>query len=141
MRVAEPVSGEAVEYYQGFVARPRGPGAVVFWISIVCNVVVVQIFWSGWARRNAVVLWVGSLLIQLGMWSERFVIVVQSLERDFLPSAWHAYRPTWVDLGILGTIRQCRPCGFISSPAQAICRSLRCSSNNEVDRSLPRSEA
>jgi Ni/Fe-hydrogenase subunit HybB-like protein len=98
-------SGEAPEMYQSFVARPTAPGAVVFWISIVCNVGVVQIFWSGPARRNSYTLCFGALLIQLGMWSERFVIVVQSLERDFLPSAWRGYAPTWVDLGILtGTV-------------------------------------
>ena len=95
-------SGEKADYYQNFVARPTAPGAIVFWISIVCNVLVVQVFWWRWARRNTVVLWFGSLLIQLGMWSERYVIVVQSLERDFLPSAWRHYGPTWVDLGILG---------------------------------------
>jgi Ni/Fe-hydrogenase subunit HybB-like protein len=98
-------SGEAPEMYQSFVARPTASGAVVFWISIVCNVLVVQMFWWGRARRNSYTLWFGALLIQLGMWSERFVIVVQSLERDFLPSAWHWYAPTWVDLGILsGTV-------------------------------------
>jgi molybdopterin-containing oxidoreductase family membrane subunit len=98
-------SGEPYEFYQSFVARPTATGAVVFWISIVCNVLVVQVFWSRRMRCNPITLWVGALLIQLGMWSERFVIIVQSLERDFLPSAWHAYHPTWVDLGILtGTV-------------------------------------
>jgi Ni/Fe-hydrogenase subunit HybB-like protein len=98
-------SGEPYEYYQSFVARPTAAGATVFWISIVCNVLVVQAFWSRRMRTNPITLWVGALLIQLGMWSERFVIVVQSLERDFLPAAWRWYRPTWVDLGILtGTI-------------------------------------
>ncbi len=95
-------SGEPYEFYQSFVARPTASGAVVFWISIFCNVIVVQLFWSGRARRNPYTLWFGALLIQVGMWSERFVIVVQSLERDFLPSAWRSYAPTWVDLGLLG---------------------------------------
>jgi molybdopterin-containing oxidoreductase family membrane subunit len=95
-------SGEPYEFYQSFVARPTAPGAVVFWLSIFCNVIVVQVFWSARARRNPYILWFGALLIQVGMWSERFVIVVQSLERDFLPSAWRGYAPTWVDLGILG---------------------------------------
>jgi molybdopterin-containing oxidoreductase family membrane subunit len=98
-------SGERPEVYQYFIARPTDGGSIVFWISVVCNVVIVQMFWSGRLRRNAWTLWFGALFIQLGMWSERFVIVVQSLERDFLPSAWHDYVPTWVDLGILtGTI-------------------------------------
>ena len=44
---------------------------------------------------------VASVLIQCGMWSERFVIVVTSLSHDFLPSSWHTYAPTWVDFGLL----------------------------------------
>jgi len=95
-------SGEPYEFYQSFVARPSATGAVVFWMSIVCNVLVLQMFWSRRARRNPYALWIGSFFIQIGMWSERFVIVVQSLERDFLPSAWRGYAPTWVDLSILG---------------------------------------
>jgi Ni/Fe-hydrogenase subunit HybB-like protein len=95
-------SGEPAEFYQSWVARPTATGAVVFWISIVCNVLVLQMFWSARARKNPWALWIGSFFIQIGMWSERFVIVVQSLERDFLPSAWRGYAPTWVDLGLLG---------------------------------------
>jgi molybdopterin-containing oxidoreductase family membrane subunit len=98
-------SGDRAEIYQFFHARPFGPNATVFWIMLGCNVLVPQAFWSKRARRSVPWLFVASLLINLGMWSERFVIVVQSLQREFLPSKWHAYAPTWVDLGILtGTI-------------------------------------
>jgi len=56
-------------------------------------------------RRNLVVLFVVSVLVNIGMWLERFEIIVVSLSRDFLPSSWHSYAPTWVDIGILsGTL-------------------------------------
>jgi len=67
--------------------------------------VVPQLFWSRRMRRNLTVLFVAALLINVGMWLERFEIIVVSLSRDFLPSAWHSFLPTWVDLGILaGTL-------------------------------------
>jgi Ni/Fe-hydrogenase subunit HybB-like protein len=94
-------SGEPYDAYQHLVERPFGDGATVFWIAMFCNVVVVQIFWLRWARTHAWVLWTASILINVGMWSERFMIIVQSLERDFLPSSWFRYAPTWVDLTIL----------------------------------------
>jgi Ni/Fe-hydrogenase subunit HybB-like protein len=97
--------GESVEIYQFFVARPLGPGAIAFWAMIAGNVVVPQLFWSRRMRRSEAVLWIAALLVNVGMWSERFVIVVQSLERDFLPSSFGDYAPTWVDWGIFfGTI-------------------------------------
>jgi len=71
----------------------------------VCNVVVPQPFWSRRVRRSEWLAWVLAFAINVGMWSERFSIIVLSLERAFTPSAWHAYTPTLVDWGILaGTI-------------------------------------
>jgi molybdopterin-containing oxidoreductase family membrane subunit len=64
-------------------------------------VLVPQLFWWKRARTSVWILWVLSLLINVGMWSERFMIIVQSLEREYLPSMWGDYLPTWVDLGIL----------------------------------------
>jgi molybdopterin-containing oxidoreductase family membrane subunit len=97
--------GEKAEIEVFFQARPFGPGNTAFWAMVLGNVVVPQIFWWKRARRNALLIWCASLLIQVGMWSERFVIIVQSLERDWLPSSWADYAPTWVDWGILfGTI-------------------------------------
>jgi molybdopterin-containing oxidoreductase family membrane subunit len=72
---------------------------------IFCNVVVPQTFWWKKARTNVAWLWIASILVGVGMWAERFVIIVISLYRDFLPSSWHLYAPTWVDWSIfVGTL-------------------------------------
>jgi molybdopterin-containing oxidoreductase family membrane subunit len=98
-------SGSPFELYQYFVARPFGPGCVLFYLMILGNVLTPQLFWSQRLRRNVRVLFIASLLINVGMWAERFVIIVMSLEREFMVSAWAAYRPTLVDLGIFfGTL-------------------------------------
>jgi len=98
-------SGNPFELSQFFGARPFGPSAFIFWTMLVCNVLVPQLFWSRRARRSVWLLFAASILINIGMWSERFVIIVLSLQREFLPSMWATYAPTWVDLGILsGTI-------------------------------------
>jgi molybdopterin-containing oxidoreductase family membrane subunit len=65
-------------------------------------VVTPQLFWSRRLRTSVPALALGSAAILVGMWLERFVIIVGSLSRDFLPSSWAIYRPTWVDLTILG---------------------------------------
>jgi molybdopterin-containing oxidoreductase family membrane subunit len=98
-------SSDPYELYQYWVARAVGPGAWVFWGMITCNVFVPQIFWWRSMRVSPAALWLASLAISFGMWAERFVIIVIGLQRDFLPSSWHTYAPTWVDLSILfGTI-------------------------------------
>ncbi|HEU4611620.1 MAG TPA: NrfD/PsrC family molybdoenzyme membrane anchor subunit, partial [Kofleriaceae bacterium] len=98
-------SGEASEMYQLLVARPMGPGMAVFWTAMFCNCAVPQLFWWKRARTNVWILWFAALLINVGMWSERFMIIVQSLQREFLPSMWATYTPTWVDIGIFaGTL-------------------------------------
>jgi molybdopterin-containing oxidoreductase family membrane subunit len=94
-------SGSRFERYTAFVARPFGPFAFVFWTMIVCNCVTPHLLWSRRVRLDPLALFAASLAIQLGMWSERFVIIVISLQRDFLPSSWGHYRPTAVDLGLL----------------------------------------
>ena len=64
-----------------------------------------QIFWSKRVRTNIPVIWVAAILINVGMWCERFIIIVTSLHRDFLPSSWANYAPTWVDISLfIGTI-------------------------------------
>jgi Ni/Fe-hydrogenase subunit HybB-like protein len=75
------------------------------WIPMVgCNVVVPQLFWFKKVRTNMLLVFVLSILVNVGMWFERFIIIVVSLHRDFLPSAWGYFRPTWVDiLQFLGT--------------------------------------
>jgi Ni/Fe-hydrogenase subunit HybB-like protein len=98
-------SGSIFEIQQFYRYRPTGPGATIFWLMLVCNVLVPQLFWSKRLRTNIWILWVASILINVGMWAERFVIIVMSQQREFLPSGFGDYSPTWVDFGILfGTI-------------------------------------
>lgn len=98
-------SGSPFEIYQFFVARPSGPNSGVFWLQIVCNVAVIQLLWFPAVRRNTILLWIISIFVNVGMWCERFVIIVLGLQRDFLPSAWDSYAPTRVDWGLfIGTI-------------------------------------
>jgi molybdopterin-containing oxidoreductase family membrane subunit len=94
--------GSLYEHYTMLVARPLGPYALLFWLMLACNVLTPQLFWSARLRTSVPVLLGASVAILVGMWLERFIIIVASLNRDFLPSAWHIYRPTWVDLTILG---------------------------------------
>jgi Ni/Fe-hydrogenase subunit HybB-like protein len=81
-----------------FINRALGPYAWAYWTMITCNVLVPQLFWSKKMRTNLVVLFVVSLLVNVGMWFERFVIIVTSLSRDFLPSSWGYFKPTYVDV-------------------------------------------
>jgi molybdopterin-containing oxidoreductase family membrane subunit len=90
-------SGSPYERYQFFVARPGAENAGVFWVQMFCNVVVTQLLWSRRIRTSPILLWIISIFVNVGMWSERFVIIVLSLQREFLPSKWHAYHPTIVD--------------------------------------------
>jgi molybdopterin-containing oxidoreductase family membrane subunit len=81
-----------------YVNRTFGPYAWACWIMLGCNVLVPQVFWFKKARVSVPVLFVASILINVGMWFERFVIIVTSLHRDFLPSSWSYYRPTFWDV-------------------------------------------
>jgi molybdopterin-containing oxidoreductase family membrane subunit len=83
-----------------FWNRATGPYAVSFWMMFFCNVIAPHIFWFKKFRRSIPTMFVVSLLVNLGMWLERFVIIVTSLHRDFLPSAWDQYNPTLFDWGI-----------------------------------------
>ena len=71
--------------------RAFGPYAWAYWTMVTCNVVVPQLFWVRKWRNNTVLLWIASVLINVGMWFERFVIVVSSLSRDYLPTSWGTY--------------------------------------------------
>ncbi|MBN1490847.1 MAG: polysulfide reductase NrfD [Phycisphaerae bacterium] len=90
-------SGNAYELFT-FVNRALGPYAWAYWIMITCNVLVPQLFWFKRCRTNLVIMFIISILVNVGMWFERFVIVTTSLSRDFLPSSWDYYSPTWVDI-------------------------------------------
>jgi molybdopterin-containing oxidoreductase family membrane subunit len=84
-----------------FVNRAFGPYAWAYWTMVGCNVLVPQIFWFKKARTSAWIIFPLSLLINVGMWFERFVIVVTSLHRDFVPSSWSMYSPTAIEVGTL----------------------------------------
>jgi Ni/Fe-hydrogenase subunit HybB-like protein len=85
--------------------RALGPYAPAFWTMLTCNVLVPQLFWSRRMRRSVPVLFAAALLINVGMWLERFVIVITSLHRDYLPSSWGMYIPTFWDwTTFVGTI-------------------------------------
>jgi molybdopterin-containing oxidoreductase family membrane subunit len=96
----------ANEYEQYMMAnRMGGPYAVFYWSLIAINAVMIQLFWFRKVRDNVALLFFLSLLVNVGMWLERFIIIVTSLHRDFLPSSWDMYAPTRWDFGIFtGTI-------------------------------------
>jgi Ni/Fe-hydrogenase subunit HybB-like protein len=87
------------------INRMTGPYAFFYWMLIACNIVIPQCMWSRKVRNNVAILFVISLIVNVGMWLERFVIVVISLHRDFLPSSWGMYYPTrWDWATYVGTI-------------------------------------
>jgi molybdopterin-containing oxidoreductase family membrane subunit len=93
--------------YEQFMVQNRftGPYAPVYWALILANVVIPQALWFKKVRTNTVGLFAVALVINVGMWLERFVIVVTSLHRDFLPSSWDMYYPTvWDWATYVGTI-------------------------------------
>jgi molybdopterin-containing oxidoreductase family membrane subunit len=97
-------SGNIYESY-AFANRAFGPYWWAYWAMMFCNLVSPQVFWFRSLRRNLWVTFAMSILINIGMWFERFVIIVISLHRDYLPSSWLYYSPTWVEVGIfVGTI-------------------------------------
>jgi molybdopterin-containing oxidoreductase family membrane subunit len=84
-----------------FLDRALGPYAWAYWTMVFCNVVVPQFFWSKKLRTNVVFMFIASILINVGMWFERFVFVVTSLSKDFLPAAWDHYTPSIWDVTTL----------------------------------------
>ena len=93
-------SGVNYEIYTFFNARATGTFSTGFWVMVFCNAIVPQIFWFKKARKNIVILFIVSIIINIGMWFERFIIMISSLAEDFLPSSWVPYSPTLVDIGI-----------------------------------------
>jgi Ni/Fe-hydrogenase subunit HybB-like protein len=92
--------GNIYERYH-FINRATGPYAFGFWLMILCNVLAPQLFWWKKIRQHVGALFVISILVNIGMWFERFVIIVVSLHRAFLPASWGMFYPTLVDIGIL----------------------------------------
>ncbi|MBK6539442.1 MAG: polysulfide reductase NrfD [Ignavibacteria bacterium] len=93
-------SGNTFEQFV-FINRAFGPYAWAYWTMVSCNVIFPQLFWFKKIRRSIPITMVLVILVNVGMWFERFVIIVTSLHRDFLPSSWAMYYPTLVDLGLL----------------------------------------
>jgi molybdopterin-containing oxidoreductase family membrane subunit len=104
-------SGNDYERFHFLVNRPFGPYNWAWLMMVSCNVLVPQVFWFKKARTSIPIMFIASVLINVGMWFERFVIIVLSLHRDFLPSSWGMYHPTLVDiftyLGTLGFFFTC----------------------------------
>ena len=90
-----------VEYEQyAFINRATGPYWWAYWSMITCNVISPQLFWFKKIRTSVAATWILSIFVNIGMWFERFVIIVTSLHRDYLPSSWAMFYPTWVDVSI-----------------------------------------
>jgi molybdopterin-containing oxidoreductase family membrane subunit len=90
-------SGNPYERFT-FLNRAFGPYWWAYWTMISCNVFIPQLFWFKAIRTNLVIVFILSILVNIGMWFERFVIIATSLTREFLPSNWGMYHPTWVDI-------------------------------------------
>ena len=97
-------SGVEYEAY-AFINRATGPYWWAYWSMMTCNVITPQLFWIRKIRRSLVATFIISIFVNIGMWFERFVIIVTSLHRDYLPSSWTMYSPTFIEVGIfIGTL-------------------------------------
>jgi Ni/Fe-hydrogenase subunit HybB-like protein len=84
-----------------FINRALGPYAWAYWTMVSCNVIFPQLFWIKKIRRSIPLMFAIGVFVNIGMWFERFVIIITSLHRDFLPSSWGMFIPTFYDIGIL----------------------------------------
>src|SRR5262249_55303613 len=124
--------------YEQFAVTNRmfGPYAVAYWALITCNVVIPQLLWFKAVRNNPLRLFCVALVVLIGMWLERYVIVITSLHRDYLPSSWGMYSPTAWDWSMyLGTI------GFFFALMFLFIRFLPMISIAEMQTLLPESKA
>ena len=92
-------SGVEAEQY-AFINRATGPYWWAYWSMMTCNVISPQLFWFKKIRTNLAATFIISIIVNIGMWFERFVIIVTSLHRDFLPSSWAMFYPTMYDIGV-----------------------------------------
>ncbi len=93
-------SGNLFEQF-AFINRAFGPYWWTYFIMVTCNVVSPQLFWFKKVRTSMTITFILSIFVNIGMWFERFVIIMTSLARDYLPSAWALYNPTMIELGTL----------------------------------------
>ena len=82
-----------------FINRATGPYWWAYWSMMTCNVISPQLFWSKKLRTNLVATFILSIVVNIGMWFERFVIIATSLHRDYIPSSWTMFHPTMYDIG------------------------------------------
>jgi molybdopterin-containing oxidoreductase family membrane subunit len=98
-------SGNGYERFMLINRTWRGPMAWSYWMLLVCNLIVPQLMWSKRFRRRLGMVFLVCMFVNVGMWLERFVIIVTSLHRDFLPSSWQMYYPTrWDFMTFFGTV-------------------------------------
>jgi molybdopterin-containing oxidoreductase family membrane subunit len=93
--------------FEQFMMKNRmfGPYGFMYWLLILCNVAIPSLLWWKKMRDNLTVIFIISMFINVGMWLERFVIIVMSLNRDFTPSSWRMYYPTIFDFTMFfGTV-------------------------------------
>jgi molybdopterin-containing oxidoreductase family membrane subunit len=108
--------GYLLEVWQGYYSaniyeeavienRFFGPYAWSYWALFLCNAMAIQFLWFEKIRLNTIAVWIIAMFVNVGMWLERFVIIVISLSRDFIPAEWANYRATWWDVSnYVGTI-------------------------------------
>ncbi|MBT3235484.1 MAG: polysulfide reductase NrfD [Bdellovibrionales bacterium] len=90
-------SGNVYERYV-FMNRAMGPYSWAYWTMVTCNVISPQLLWWKKIRTSVTLVFIISIFVNIGMWFERFVIITTSLHRDYLPSSWAMYSPTWVEI-------------------------------------------
>src|SRR5688572_2133698 len=95
-----------VEYEQyAFINRATGPYWWAYWSMMTCNVITPQLFWFRSIRRSLTATFIISIFVNIGMWFERFLIIVSAYHRDYLPSSWAMFSPTIIDIGVyVGTL-------------------------------------
>jgi molybdopterin-containing oxidoreductase family membrane subunit len=98
-------SGDEFEIYTAFKNRMLGPYSAIYWGCLFCNCVVIQALWFKRVRTRTIQLWTIAMIVNIGMWLERFMIIVTALHRDFVPSSWSMYSPTkWDVITFVGSL-------------------------------------
>ena len=125
-------SGVPYESY-AFYNRAFGNYWWAYWIMVSCNVMIPQVFWIKWCRTTPWFMVIICVFVNIGMWFERFVITITSLCRDFVPSSWAYFHPTWIDiLMLIGSF------GLFFTLFTLFCRFLPVIAMAEVKGVMPR---
>ncbi len=127
-------SGAMYEKF-AFVNRAFGQYWWAYWIMVSCNVITPQLFWFKRIRTSIPLMFALSLVVNIGMWFERFVIIVTSLANDFLPTSWDFFTPTWVDMGtMMGAF------GLFGTLFLLFCRYLPMVAIAEIKATMPQAD-